>query len=291
MVAIRFSNGKLDRTSVFNGVYLENEVWIDKALCAVFHGDFDKMFHSDKNFDDGAKIRNVFQKKSRQFLPGLLINESMTEKLSIRSSAISEVVRFPVLIHTILGGAPFICDSLEKSASNVTTVKPFSAAYRHITSSSQSASPTVLTCRQPAKTEGSRRVMRKEMFWSKSKRMSGELQVAFLLLGCKIKTGENITARQFGEVGHDFVKGHSLGEPSKYVVNGYSGIPDARFPKPFGGVYFDSGIAGIHSDKNFDDGAKVVKIKSCPRKKAINFGDTDIFPCGGSFFSKRYFTS
>ena len=47
---------------------------------------------------------------SRQFRPASLINEAILEKLSIRSSTISELVRFPVLNHTTFGGAPLTTD-------------------------------------------------------------------------------------------------------------------------------------------------------------------------------------
>ena len=47
----------------------------------------------------------------------------------------------------------------------------------------------------------------------------------------------------------------------------------------------------FHSNKNFCDVAKIVKINSYPRKMAINFCDKEFFSRGGNFFRKNMFYS
>ena len=208
----------------------------------------------------------------------------MSEKLRIRSSAISEVVRFPVLNHIILGGAPFFRDIFEKSASKVTIVKSFSPAYRHIISSSQSISPTELTWRQSVKLSGSKWVIRNDMFWSNSNRISDILQVTFMLLRRIIKAGKNVIVRKFGEVCNYFVIGHSFRQPSQNIINGYPGVSDTRFPKTLGGVDCDNVAKSIHDDKIFYDATKIEKIK-LPRLHKDKFFMTE--KVRGNFFLKK----
>ena len=192
----------------------------------------------------------------------------MLEKFNKRRSAISAVVRFPVRRRMILGGNPLSDAMSEKSASKVTTVKPFLPANCHILRSSQSFKPTDCTWRQSAKLSGRKRSMRYEIFWSNSSFMSNKLDNPFPS-GCKGKTGKNIFARQFRKINKNFIVTHSCRQPPQYIINRDAGFPDARLAKTLVGINSDD-IVFFGLDNFLFDDLRTQKYKKYFFKKNIS---------------------
>ena len=176
----------------------------------------------------------------------------MFEKLSIISSAISEVVRFPVRSQIILGGEPCSMDKSKKSASKVTTVKPFSLAYCHISTSLRLCNPTERTCRQSEKLSGKERKIRNEIFWSNSNLISDVLQITFSF-GSESKAGKNIPTGQFRKIGKNLIVSHVCRQPAQHIVNGDAGISYTGLPKTLFGINADNIVKNSHNNylKNY----------------------------------------
>ena len=94
--------------------------------------------------------------------------------------------------------------------------------------------------------------LRYEMFWSNSSFISNILQSSFSLRG-KCKAGENILLGQLRKIRKYFVVGHTCRQPSQYIVNGDTSLPDTRFPKAFLGINSDNIVIISHNNLFFNN--------------------------------------